>query len=103
MQLPMKALLLAALVFFTSLAVATEGGLRTSGTVPPASLALNGPSLASDDDFLAAREAFRVGDAAQIDRLAPRFALSPLEPYLTYYRLHMHLDTADAASIKQFL
>jgi len=58
---------------------------------------------ATDEDFLAAREAFRIGDAAQIERLYPRFASSVLEPYVAYYRLHLHLDKADAASIKQFL
>ena len=118
----MKLFLLPALLFFTSLAGAAprppegrvSGGVLLAGTAVPASAvdataglsegALHGSTpVASDEDFLAAREAFRVGDAAQLDRLAVRFAQSPLEPYLTYYRLHLHLDTADAASIKQFL
>lgn len=72
---------------------ATQNAARGGAPVPPA----------TDDDFLAAREAFRVGDAAQIDRLYPRFAASPLEPYVAYYRLHLRLETTDVASIKQFL
>jgi len=107
---PMKLFLLAMLFFFTLFAeAAPRPPEETTGQAArPANNAnqvagFGGTSLASDDDFLAAREAFRVGDTAQIDRLYARFALSPLEPYLTYYRLHMHLDTADAATIKQFL
>jgi len=60
-------------------------------------------AAAKDDDFLAAREAFRVGNASEVDRLYPRFSGSPLEPYVAYYRLHMHLDTADPVVIKGFL
>jgi len=61
-------------------------------------------SLANqDDDFLAAREAFRNGNAAQLERLAEHLKDSPLEPYLTYYQLRMHWDDKDASAIKQFL
>ena len=56
-----------------------------------------------DEDFLAAREAFRKGDAVQLERLALRLKNSPLEPYLTYYQLRMHWDEADSSPIKQFL
>ena len=60
-------------------------------------------SLANqDDDFLAAREAFRNGDAVQLGRLAERLKNSPLEPYLTYYQLRMHWDEKDTSAIKQF-
>lgn len=105
----MKLFLLAALFFFTSLAGGApilSGKQAAHGESPSGATAgtLSGTlSPASDDDFLAAREAFSVGDAAKLDRLAPRFDKSPLEPYLTYYRLHLHLDTVDAATIRQFL
>ncbi len=62
-----------------------------------------GAPPASDADFLAARDAFRVGDAARLDRIATRFKNSPLEPYIAYYQLRMRLDTADAATIRAFL
>ncbi|HEY5995235.1 MAG TPA: transglycosylase SLT domain-containing protein [Gallionellaceae bacterium] len=59
--------------------------------------------LRKDPDFLAMRDAFRIGDTGQVDRLYPLFSASLLEPYVAYYYLHMHLEAADAASIKQFL
>ena len=112
---PMKLSLLAALFLFPLAAGAApsplDGPVSGEAASPLGNMpgnanqiaALKGASLASDSDFLAAREAFRIGDAAQIDRLYPRFAHSPLEPYLAYYRLHLHLNTADAATIQQFL
>jgi len=56
-----------------------------------------------DEDFLAAREAFRKGDEYQLERLAERLKNSSMEPYLTYYRLRMHWDEKDTTDIKQFL
>jgi len=56
-----------------------------------------------DDDFIAARDAFRKGDVIRLERLAERLRSSPLEPYLTYYRLHMHWEEKDSSAIKQFL
>ncbi len=61
------------------------------------------PPLVGDADYLAARDAFRVGDAAKLDRLATRLKQSPLEPYLSYYQLRMRLETADAVTIKAFI
>ncbi len=68
----------------------------------PALVAADAP-LAGDADYLAARDAFRVGDAAKLDRLATRLKHSPLEPYLSYYQLRMRLETADTATIKAFI
>ncbi len=62
-----------------------------------------GVPLAGDADFLAARDAFRIGDAVRLDRIAARLKNSPLEPYLAYYQLRMRLETADAATIQVFL
>ena len=59
--------------------------------------------LAGDADFLAARDAFRTGDAAKLDRAAARLKNSPLEPYITYYYLRMRLEASDAAAIQSFL
>jgi len=56
-----------------------------------------------DEDFLAAREAFRSGDEYQLERLSEKFKTSPLEPYLTYYKLRMHWGEGDSGEIKQFL
>jgi soluble lytic murein transglycosylase len=56
-----------------------------------------------DADFLAARDAFRAGDAVRFDRIAARLKNSPLEPYLAYYRLRLQLETVDAATVQSFL
>jgi soluble lytic murein transglycosylase len=56
-----------------------------------------------DADFLAAREAFRVGDSSQLERIAERMKNSPFEPYVTYYQLSLHLNARDTAPIKEFL
>jgi soluble lytic murein transglycosylase len=56
-----------------------------------------------DDDFLAARDAFRAGNAVRFERLAAHLKNSPLEPYIAYYRLRMQLETADAAAVQAFL
>ena len=56
-----------------------------------------------DADFLAARDAFRAGDGVRFDRIAARLKNSPLEPYLSYYRLRLHLETVDVSTIQAFL
>jgi soluble lytic murein transglycosylase len=56
-----------------------------------------------DADFLAAREAFRVGKAARLDALAVHFKGAPLEPYLTSYQLRMGMSNTDGAAIRTFL
>lgn len=88
----MKTALLATLLLLPLAAAAAPGAAAT-----PAA-----PS-GGDADFLAARDAFRNGNAALVDKLSTRLSSSLLEPYATYYSLHMHLATADPASIRQFL
>lgn len=56
-----------------------------------------------DDDFLAARDAFRAGDADKLSILAHRLQHSPLEVYVAYYQLKLQLGTADAGVIKAYL
>jgi len=60
-------------------------------------------AAASDDDFIAARDAYRDGDAAKLQQLAPEFRGSLLEPYITYYQLKLNLDTDDPTAIRRFL
>lgn len=62
------------------------------------------PALADQDaDFLAARDAFRAGNAAKLESYAQRLKNTPLEVYVAYYQLKMHLETADPAAVKAYL
>lgn len=56
-----------------------------------------------DDDFLAAREAFRAGDLARFERHARSLADYPLEPYLAYWRLRLRLEQAAPEEIQALL
>lgn len=56
-----------------------------------------------DDDFLAARDAFRSGDAAKLATFAQRLHNTPLEVYTSYYQLRMRLETADIGEIRAYL
>ena len=46
----------------------------------------------TDGDFLAARAAFLAGDAATLDRIAPRANGHVLEHYVAYWQLRLKLD-----------
>ena len=56
-----------------------------------------------DADFLAARDAFRAGDAAKLERFARRLKKSPLEAYVSYYQLRLDLEHADPKKVQEFL
>jgi soluble lytic murein transglycosylase len=56
-----------------------------------------------DDDFMAAREAFRTGDAPRLERYSRSLSGHVLEPYLDYWRLRMRLDTASPAEVQAAL
>ncbi|WP_153111131.1 lytic transglycosylase domain-containing protein [Propionivibrio limicola] len=59
---------------------------------------------ASDEAFLAAREAVRTGDRNKLDRLAPELAEHELAVYVDYWRLLPDLKNgADPAAIRDFL
>ena len=58
---------------------------------------------AQDDDFLAAREAFRAGDAAKLERYAKSLTGYPLEPYIIYWRFRLRLDEASPSDIRAML
>jgi soluble lytic murein transglycosylase len=57
----------------------------------------------TDADFLAARDAYRAGDAARLERIAPRLSGYLLEPYVAYWRLRLKLDDVDPAAVRAFL
>jgi soluble lytic murein transglycosylase len=56
-----------------------------------------------DKDFLAAREAFRVGNTARLDAYAKRLRGHLLEPYVLYYQLKMRLDDASPEDVHAFI
>ncbi len=57
----------------------------------------------ADDDVLAAREAFRVGDSKKLALLAKRLDGHLLEPYAVYWQLQVKLVAADPRDIRAFL
>jgi len=63
----------------------------------------NAAFASQDDDFLAARDAFRVGDAAKLATFSQRLKHNPLEIYTAYYQLRMALATSDPSVIRAFL
>ena len=56
-----------------------------------------------DDDFLAARDAFRVGDARKLDAYARRLHGYILEPYVAYWQLRLRLEDATPGEVRTFL
>ena len=56
-----------------------------------------------DADFLAARDAFRAGDSARLERVAPRLKGYLLEPYVSYWQIRLKLDDADPERVRAFL
>jgi len=56
-----------------------------------------------DTDFMAAREAYRVGDDVRLEQMAERLKNSPLEPYITYYQLRSNLYSRNPEGVKEFL
>jgi soluble lytic murein transglycosylase len=78
----------AAFPTFFLILLALAGGVRAS---------------AQDDDFLAAREAFRVGDGPRFERAAKSLAGYPLEPYIDYWRLKLRLENAGADEVQALL
>jgi len=57
----------------------------------------------TDADLVAARDAFRAGDAARLDRVAPRLKGHLLEQYVAYWQIKLKLDDADPDRVKAFL
>ncbi len=62
-----------------------------------------GIAATRDDDFLAARDAFRVGDARKLDHYAHRLQGYVLEPYVAHWQLRLKLNDATPDEIHAFL
>jgi len=56
-----------------------------------------------EEDFQAAREAYRVGDDARLDVLAENLKNTVLEPYVTAFQLRLRMYTRNPVGIKEFL
>jgi soluble lytic murein transglycosylase len=54
----------------------------------------------SDDDFMAAREAFRTGNRSKLDQLAPRLSSHVLSPYVTYWRVRQRLEEIQPTDVR---
>lgn len=78
-------------------------GRRAAAALLTACFALAARAEPSDADFVAARDAYRAGDASRLERIAPRLAGHLLEPYVTYWRLRLELDTGDPAVVRAFV
>lgn len=76
-----------------ALAGQTNGGSPQHGETAPGAL------LAGDADFLAAHDAFLAGDTVKLGRYAQRLKNSPLEVYVSYYRLSLALKNADQGQV----
>jgi soluble lytic murein transglycosylase len=57
----------------------------------------------SDEDFLAAREAFRAGNALKLDQAAARLNGHALYPYIAYWQLRLRLGDADRSEFDEFI
>jgi soluble lytic murein transglycosylase len=56
-----------------------------------------------DDDFLAAREVYRTGQAAKLDGYAKRLKGHVLEPYVAYWQLNLRFEQRTVTEIRAFL
>ncbi|MFO0522445.1 MAG: transglycosylase, partial [bacterium] len=72
---------------------------------PPAAAQPQVPAqvLQQDDEVRAAREAFRLGQAARLDQAAARLRGHPLEPWVQYWQLRLRLETAETAEVQSAL
>jgi soluble lytic murein transglycosylase len=60
-------------------------------------------SANQDDDFLAARDAYRNGDAAALARYAAQLKGYLLEPYVEYWQIKRQLDQTSADAVRAVL
>ena len=56
-----------------------------------------------DGTYLAARDAFRAGDRARLDRAAAQIGSHELAPYVKNYQLRMNMEQGDPAALRSFL
>lgn len=76
--------------------IALLGGICVSTAVGAASASL-------ESEFLAAREAFRAGDARRLEAHAKRLKGHLLEPYVAYWQLRMRLDRSAPEDLREFM
>ncbi len=66
-------------------------------------LAVVAHAASQDDDFLAARAAFRAGDTVKFERYAKSLGGYILEPYVHYWRLKLRLENTGADEVRALL
>ena len=66
-------------------------------------VALAAHAQTGDTDFIVARDAFQTGDAARLDKVAPRLKGHLLEAYVAYWQLRLGLDDAGPERVRAFL
>lgn len=81
----------------SSLVRAVSAGLIFAA--PAFALAAKG----QDEALRAARDAFEAGHAGKLERIAPKLKGGVLEPYIEFWRLHLRLQNASAAEVREFL
>ncbi|MCX8145364.1 MAG: lytic transglycosylase domain-containing protein [Azovibrio sp.] len=64
---------------------------------------LRAQEMPGDAQFIAAREAFRVGNRPRLEALATELRGHPLADYVDYYLLRQGIEQQDAASIEAFI
>ncbi len=73
---------------------------RVTGLLLATLLAAGTAIAAPDDDFMAAREAFRVGNAPRLAEYARKLKGYPLEPYLQFWQLRLRIDDVSAEEVQ---
>ncbi len=66
-------------------------------------IAFAAPAANVDDDFLAAREAYRTGQATKLEGYAKRLKGHVLEPYVAYWQLNLRFDQLTPREVRSFL
>ncbi|MEY4730073.1 MAG: hypothetical protein RL020_1231 [Pseudomonadota bacterium] len=57
----------------------------------------------SDEDFIAAREAYRARDQKQLDKLTPKLSGHVLEAYAQFWQINNRIKEASADEVKKFV
>lgn len=89
-----------AIALVVGLAVALAPVLAPDAAAQPQ---VSAQVLQQDEEVRAAREAFRLGQAARLDQAAARLRGHPLEPWVQYWQLRLRLDAAETAEVQSAL
>src|SRR5450759_1909004 len=79
------------------------GMLLAAAVVAGAQAAPGAPTAQADRDFVAARDAFRAGDAARVDKFAALLDGHLLAPYVRFWQLKVRIDEVDPDAVRRFL